>query len=307
MAVARVLSLRMETARSHELSVVWLGRLVDCSVAVACVGITFYQGPDNKDGQPPQDMHDNVVRYNLVANIYSTNTNHSLGAVNQRGIEVCDSRYQSNGTSYNNSVYYNVVANVSGDGLRSKAHSPGAGHGEYSWRWLNNVVMDTGVGFSTINECIGPNGTDCRKNEQVANNVFLRSKAAHVDGWAGRGSDRADDWQHNLFFPDGPAMFCFGLCSNGRLPCRNCTTFADFQRDEPRPTHAIMQPPQFLNETQLPWGLRPQPGSPLLGGGLGLGLGYDWAGTALAAGTPPSIGVFQDAAAVDAARGAVGV
>ena len=189
-------------------------------------GITFYQGPDNKDGQPPQDMHDNVVRYNLVTNIYTTHTNPSKpGAVNQRGIEICDSHYQSNGTSYNNSVYYNVIANVSGDGLRSKAHAPGPGHGAYSWRWLNNIVMDSGVGFSTINECIGPTEADCRKNEQVANNVFLRSKSAHHDGWdpTSRTSHRGDDWQHNLYFPDGPAMFCYGLCSNGMLPCRNCT------------------------------------------------------------------------------------
>ena len=26
-------------------------------------GITFYQGPDNKNGTPTQDMHDNVVRF----------------------------------------------------------------------------------------------------------------------------------------------------------------------------------------------------------------------------------------------------
>ena len=267
-------------------------------------GITFYQGPDNSDGQPPHEMHDNVVRYNLVTNIYTSHTNMSKpGAQNCRGIEICDSRYQSNGTSYNNSVYYNVIANVTGDGLRSKAHSPGVtGHGKYQWRWLNNVVMDCGVGFSTIHECIGPNSTDCRKNEQVANNVFFRSKAAHVDGWdpdldrprGSRYTHHADDWQHNLFFPDGPAMFCFGLCANGRLPCHNCTTFAEFhRRDHPHPTYDIVHPPCFHNATKLPLGLRPEVGSLLLQGGVDVGLSFDWAGTALAAGTPPSIGVFQ--------------
>ena len=261
-------------------------------------GITFYQGPDNKDGQPPQEMHDNVIRYNLVMNIFTLNTNRSAkpGAGNQRGIEICDSHYQSNGTSYNNSVYYNVISNASGDGLRSKAHSSN-GHGEYQWRWLNNVVMDCGVGFSTISECVGPNETDCRKDEQVANNVFLRSKSAHTNGWHPT-AHPDDDWQHNLFYPDGPAMFCVGLCANGRLPCRNCTAFAGFQRDEPsgRPTHSMAQPPRFRNATQLPFGLRPQPGSPLLGGGVDVGLRYDWAGTALEAGTAPSIGVFQEIA-----------
>jgi hypothetical protein len=104
-------------------------------------GITMYQGPDNQDGQPPQEMHDNVIRYNVVKNVYTTRSNSSIsGASNQRGIEICDSHYVGPSTSYNNSVYYNVIANVTGDGLRSKAHAPGAGHGEYQWRWLNNVV-----------------------------------------------------------------------------------------------------------------------------------------------------------------------
>ena len=42
-------------------------------------------------------------------------------------------------------------------------------------------------------------------------------------------------------------------------------------------------------------GLRPQPGSPLLEGGVDVSVSYDWAGAALEAGTPPSIGVFQEA------------
>lgn len=262
-------------------------------------GITMYQGPDNRDGQPPQDMHDNTVRFNVVANVFTTKSDPSAsGASNQRGIEICDSHYVGPGTSYNNSVYYNIVSNVSGDGLRSKAHAPGTGHGEYQWRWLNNVVIDCGVGFSTINECVGPNQRDCRKHEQVANNVFLRSKAAHHDGWDPTGliSHRENDWQHNLFYPDGASMFCFGLCSNGRIPCHNCTNFAKFQRDEPHPTHSLIDAPQFVNDTALPEGLHPQLGSPLLNGGVDVGLGSDWAGVRLTGNELPSVGIFQDAA-----------
>ena len=48
-------------------------------------GITFYQGPDNKDGQPPQEMHDNTVRYNTVANI--VNLDQANQRKNQHGIE----------------------------------------------------------------------------------------------------------------------------------------------------------------------------------------------------------------------------
>ena len=50
-------------------------------------GITMYQGPDNRDGQPPQDMHDNTVRFNVVANVFTTKSDPSAsGASNQRGI-----------------------------------------------------------------------------------------------------------------------------------------------------------------------------------------------------------------------------
>ena len=63
-----------------------------------------------------------------------------------------------------------------------------------------------------------------------------------------------------------------------------------------RPTHSVVLPPRFLDATLLPLGLRPQPGSPLLEGGVDVGVSCDWAGAALEAGTPPSIGVFQEAA-----------
>jgi len=52
-------------------------------------------------------------------------------------------------------------------------------------------------------------------------------------------------------------MFCFGLCSNGRLPCRNCTSFDGFQSDKPHPTHSLAKQPRFVNDSMLPAGLRP--------------------------------------------------
>eukprot|EP01052_Picozoa_sp_SAG31_P006903 SAG31_NODE_323_length_17713_cov_12.065834_15_plen_263_part_00 len=240
-------------------------------------------------------MHDNVVRFNLVMNIFRTgNKSNAPGPSNQRGIEICDSHYVGLSTSYNNTVSYNIVSNVSGIGLRSKAHAPGLGHGEYQWRWLNNVVMDAGVGFVTVTECIGPNQTDCRKAEQVANNVFFRSRAAHHAGWdaAGTISHKKDDWQHNLYYPDGDKMFCYGLCANGRLPCRNCTNYARFQHDEPHPTHSICnKPPMFVNDSNLPLGLQLLAASPMVRAGLDVGLSYDWLASPVL-GTP-SIGAFQ--------------
>ena len=80
---------------------------------------------------------------------------------------------------------------------------PGAGH-QYQWRYLNNVVADAGVGFSSAYECLGAEGALCRKPEQVANNVFLRSKFAHHDGWDGGSvqhpiSHAGNDWHNNVY------------------------------------------------------------------------------------------------------------
>lgn len=259
-------------------------------------GITFYQGPDSASGRPPQEMHDNVVRYNTVMNIKSANPSR-----NQHGIETGGGRYASGNLTYNNSVYYNVLSNVTHIALRSKTPWPAAtGHGRYQWRWLNNVVSDSGVGFSTAYECVGPPTEPCFKPEQVANNVFVGSRFAHHDGWdiSGRTSHARNDWQNNAFYPDGPALFCFGLCRwPGQLPCANCTDFATFERDQPQPTNSLVAPPRLLDLSAPPLGMRPLPGSPLLGRGVAVGLRRDWLGAVVPTATPPAIGAFQEAAA----------
>ena len=264
-------------------------------------GITFYQGPDSKDGQPPEPMHDNVVRYNFIANI--VNLDNANQPKNQHGIETGGSRYVQGNISYNNSVYYNILINVTNIALRSKTLVPGKGHGVYQWRYLNNVVVNAGVGFSTAYECIGAvDKPVCYHPEQVANNVFLHSRTAHHDGWDnGRGiSHLHNDWQNNAYFPDGPEMFCYGLCAwPGQAPCKNCTNFATFQKDEPHPTHSLLADPKLVDMWSLvAAGMRPQTGSPLVNAGLDVGLtgATDFGGATVP--TTPSIGVFQQPALV---------
>ena len=263
-------------------------------------GITFYQGPDNKDGQPPQEMHDNVVRYNLVMNV--VNRDMARQDKNEHGIECGGSRYVDGSLSYNNSVYLNILINITHIAIRSKSLVPAKGHGLYQWRYLNNVIVDSGIGFSTAYECLEAVGEPCYKPEQVANNVFLRSKYAHHDGWDPKAtggssahpiSHRDDSWRNNLFWPDGPAMFCYDVCSwPGKPPCPNCTDFATFEKDFPYVTHSVLSDPELANVLAPPLGMRPKAGSPLLGAGMDVGLLEDWAGEAWAA-AGPSIGVFQ--------------
>lgn len=267
-------------------------------------GITFYQGPDSKDGQPPEPMHDNTVRYNYIANI--VNRDNANQPKNQHGIETGGSRYVQGNISYNNSVYYNILVNVTNIALRSKTLVPGVGHGVYQWRYLNNLIVNAGVGFSTVYECIGAADEPvCYHPEQVANNVFLHSRTAHHDGWdnarvAKNGtvlhpiSHLHNDWQHNAYYPDGPEMFCYGLCAwPGKAPCNNCTDFATFQQDERHLTHSLLAEPKLVDMwSSVTAGLRPQADSPLLGTGLDVGLAMDFSGAKVP--SSPSIGAFQE-------------
>lgn len=138
-----------------------------------------------------------------------------------------------------------------------------------------------------------------------ANNVFLNSVYAHTDGWdqsslTTRYPHLYDSWQTNAYYPDGPTMFCFGLCAwPGKLPCKNCSDFSTFQRDHPHATGSLLVDPRLSDIYSPPHGMRPLPGSALIGAGTPVeqelnGLETDWGGSQLSA-TAPTIGVFEAA------------
>lgn len=146
----------------------------------------------------------------------------------------------------------------------------------------------------------------------MANNAFVDSGYAHHDGWGiakaaragseGKSTPRRsylnNTWRNNLFWPDGPAMFCYGLCAwPGQLPCKNCTDFRAFEKSQPHATQSLLANALFVDARSPPQGLRPRAGSPLLGAGMDVGLNHDWAGVRLphGGGAAPSIGVFQAA------------
>jgi hypothetical protein len=89
-------------------------------------------------------------------------------------------------------------------------------------------------------------------------------------------SHAKNDWQNNLFFPDGPAMFCYGTCNPLTSACSNCTDFATFEKDHLKPTHSLLVDPKVNDAAAPPMGMRPAVGSPLLGHGVPVGLDVDW-------------------------------
>ena len=202
-------------------------------------GFTFYQG-----GR--QNMGDTVVRYNLVRNVHSRRPDRSGGLRNMRGIEF-DTDNDLN-TSYaestvdlplsemrsrrstsrrralfshryrldNNSVYYNIVLNITHSGLRSKAVSVGQGASGCSWRWDNNLVLDAGTGFEWQHGGSARGGPSSYRHGDCAfNNIFACSPAAgcrenytHVHGWVAADLENDSDVHaNNLYWPAGQ-LFC---------------------------------------------------------------------------------------------------
>jgi hypothetical protein len=214
-------------------------------------------------------------------------------------------------------VYFNVLYNITHQAMRSKVKAAPTGKGDFSWRWANNVVHDCGIGFETLWEFdLYDNRTS--KGELVVNNIFSHSRLAHHVGMFSFDMEGPDlnathhpaiehlVWSSNLYWPDGPRLFCAAACVfPGDGPCINCTgacggkdrrdnsnfsliflllnfsclclfvDFAGFRSWHGVGNHSLLADPEFTNAqspsaSMSPAGLRPKPGSPAAGAGESL-------------------------------------
>ena len=259
-------------------------------------GITFYQGPG-------QLMEDNVARFNTILNIRDAE-----GEKNQRGIEFCDDNRAGNRRDSNNSFYYNVLANITGVAIRSKALRPAAasgGHGpgplaKCGWRFLNNVVLDAGVSF----ELQAMAGNPDPQGSCAINNIF-------ACGLGGQPCDpgyrhqvgvpaNATTMSNNLYYPDRDTYFC---ASGKEGAASGCTGFADWTKKHSNNagTESAVADPQFADASRWPGGLRPTAGSAAAAHGRPVGLSTDFAGVPVPGGKP-DLGAFQISAKTDEDR-----
>jgi hypothetical protein len=248
-------------------------------------GFTFYQGSR-------QTMGNTVVRYNLVQNIKSRDPRR-----NMRGIEFCDDNLLNN--SYrlgNNTVYYNVIINVTHAGLRSKAVSTGSGADACSWRWDNNLVLDVGAGFE-IKEGGHQyaNHGDC-----VFNNIFAcsissgcRANYTHVKGWVPPDvALDSDVHASNTYWPDG-ALFC----SSSGVGCYDLPGWQNVSGGS-FGSHSLVADPLFTSNDPSSWpqGLRPTANSPVRRAGRAIlqdfGAVHDFSGMPVELVTP-DIGPYR--------------
>eukprot|EP01052_Picozoa_sp_SAG31_P031985 SAG31_NODE_3457_length_4250_cov_4.490966_2_plen_235_part_00 len=229
------------------------------------------------------------MRYNTIMNIRDYE-----GKKNQRGIEFCDDNRAGNRTDANNSVYYNVLGNITGQGLRTKALAsavPRGGPpplGTCGWRFLNNVVLNAGVAF----ELKDMSGNPSPQGSCAMNNIFacgLPGMAPCLPNYKHQvGAARNSSvLSNNLYYPDNASFFCAG---------QECTDFAAWAAANRHTVGADSHvgDPQFRDARQQAWpaGLHPRQGSPALGRGRGVGLMADYSGATVPS-SAPDVGVFQ--------------
>jgi hypothetical protein len=254
-------------------------------------GITFYQGPG-------QLMEDNVARLNTILNIRDAE-----GKKNQRGIEFCDDNRAGNRSDSNNSFYYNVLANITGVAIRSKALRPAAARGgpgplaKCGWRFLNNVVLDAGIGF----ELQAMAGNPDPQGTCAVNNIFACGLGAQPCDPGYRHQvgvpANATTISNNLYFPDRDTYFC---ASGKEGATSGCTAFAEWAKmhSNNAGTESVVADPQFADASRWPDGLRPTAGSAAAAHGRPVGLSTDFAGVPVPSGKP-DIGAFQISAKTD--------
>ena len=240
---------------------------------------------------PGQEMRDNVARFNLITNVRDYE-----GKKNQRGIEFCDDNRAGNRTDTNNSVYYNILGNITGVALRTKslATVPRGGPAPLDtcgWRFLNNVVLDAGVGF----ELQDMEGNPAPQGSCAINNIFacgLPDGPPCASGYKHQAGVARDSTvlSNNLYFPDNTSFFC----GDGQ-DCGDFATWAAHNSHVGADSH--VGDPQFVDARQAAWptGLRLKRDSPAIGRGRAVGLTSDFNGDAVPA-AAPDVGVFQSRA-----------
>jgi uncharacterized repeat protein (TIGR01451 family) len=260
-------------------------------------GVVFYNWSDRQGGNAQRN---NLIRYNLIQDVRDLNPRCLDGTAvcaNQRGIEMgSDPSSPDPETITGNIVHHNVLVRVHGTALRTKSTKPLNG---YSWRFLNNTVVDSGLGFefSLYSAAYGHlAGLEFRNNiihDSVpdAVNPHVRANAyVLATDVSGVG------FSHNLFHPDGPTAF--------RWIAQN-TNFAGWVAYSGFPSAgSVTSNPAFMNASSgtFLWAAQSaaEPGagdyqlastSPALNAGLNVGLTADMLGNPVAG--SPDFGAYE--------------
>ena len=241
-----------------------------------------------------------ITRYNIIKNVRDRETFAGNGKKNQRGIEFCDDNWAGNRTDTNNSVYMNILGNISGVGLRSKALAPAVPRGDpppfdtCGWRFFNNVVLDAGVGF----ELQDMSGNPDAQGSCVLNNIFACGLPGATTTECAPGyrhqtgvARNSTVLSNNLYYPDNASFFCGA--PGAPQQCGAFDAWVAANRQNVGAGSAVGDP-QFADARQAAWpeGLRPKKGSPAIGRGRAVGLAVDFDGGAVPA-TAPDVGVLQ--------------
>ena len=256
-------------------------------VAGSC--ITFYQGPS-------QELSGTRVRYNTCFNVYATAAEAFIEGKpythNSRGIEYDSanalvSAGQALPLSGNNSVAFNVLANITGAALRSKATALAA-HAAPTWSWAQNTVHDAGVFFET--QYVSGETAKAVHADAVQNNVFscysCKANYSFHSGWLAA-QPSIDSFCNNLYFGNQQARFC-------RTEMESCTSVSGWRRQSHSrcANQSQFADPQFVDRNAWPQGLRPRSPHAAGSGAAALAPLLDFNGLAMDT-SNPDLGAFK--------------
>ena len=199
---------------------------------------------------------------------------------NQRGIEIGgDDRPSS---QYHNRIYYNIVLNTGGAGLRLK--TPYSKNLRLnSWDIYNNVICSAAVGLTAhpvSGSILGFN---------LQNNIFLNSRDEHIDIQAFSDNITMD---HNIYFPDGASKvkitgaITFSGSVHNWIQWNTASAVPSFD------THSLVVDPMFADSSFISdQSFKINSQSSARHAGINAGITSDYFGNRIE--TTPDIGVYQ--------------
>jgi hypothetical protein len=220
-----------------------------------------------------QSTHDFTCRYCTFDNIWETAISHQSSG---------------SGISHTNLYEHHNIFTQCGKCVDLWVYSSSSNTCD-NWRWVNNVMFDTGGGSFLAQytnglfsnnvgglQAVRIHPIGIVTNSKVQNNIFAGTAAAYVTvpvDWAY--SIAGVDIDYNCYYPDGAAFFSFENTD---------TNFAGWKSGTGKDAHSIITNPTFVGASDF----HLQAGSPCINAGTDVGMGFPVLGAA------PDMGIYEE-------------
>jgi hypothetical protein len=217
-----------------------------------------------------QEQKNNIVRYNYIHDVEDLG---GTGRV-ERGFAYGNINNDNPSLSQitGNMFYYNIIANVKQEGIRTKSWKQASG---YSWSFLNNIVYNAGTSFAWNEFSNGDPGFELK------NNIFIEPTGLHIEiGNYASGDDHSGIvMTNNLYYPEDG--FQWGT--------QTYTSFSDWQTNSGKGQNSVIADPLLIDPAHGDFHINMN--SPAIDAGTNLGLTIDFDGNSVT--LPSDIGAYE--------------